>query len=255
MHAMLSNWNRTMDPSHRLRPMAALRAMRKLLKDREDTSQVFVITSSLRGKSALRGAERMRKTGPGRAALAGQRSLLPVLCDRVALASLALGSFGRAYHDFVVRENISAEGLVDASLVQKKFPAPTADEQLFRERVRDMHDLCHILTGYGRDPLGETCVVAFTYAQTRSLGLAVISLLGTVKISKALPGTPVKSVVLEAYRHGRAAAWLPGEDLENLLPEPLEAVRAKLGIALPTRYRHIMEALASGRIAPAPAHQ
>ena len=157
-----------MDPSHRMRPLAALGAMRRLLKNREDTSQVFVITSSLRGKSALRGAERLRKTEAGRSALAEKRSLLPILCDRAALAALPAGSFGRAYYDFVVREDISAEGLVEASMVQKKFPAPTADEQIFRERIRDMHDLWHVLTGYGRDPLGETCVVAFTYAQTKS---------------------------------------------------------------------------------------
>jgi ubiquinone biosynthesis protein COQ4 len=244
-----------MDPSHRMRPLAALAALRRLLKDREDTSQVFVITSSLRGKSALRGARRLGSTQAGRAVLAEKRSLLPALCDRAALAALPAGSFGRAYHDFVVREHISAEGLVEASLVQKKYPAPTAEEQLFRERVRDMHDLWHVLTGYGRDPLGETCVVAFTYAQTRSLGLAVISLLGTVKITQALRGAPVRSAVLEAYRHGRAAAWLPGEDLEQLMREPLEAVRARLGIAPPERYKEIMAGLASGVITRIPSLQ
>lgn len=239
-----------MDPSHRLRPLAALRALRKLLKDREDTSQVFVITSSLRGKTALRGAERLRKTEFGRAVLAEKRSLLPVLCNRPFLCALPPGSFGRTYYDFVVRENISAEGLVDASQVQKKYPAPSEDEQVFRERIRDLHDLFHILTGYGRDPLGETCVVGFTYAQTRSLGLAVISLLGTLKISQALPNAPVRAAALEAYRHGRAAVWLPGEDMEALLAEPLEAVRAKLGIAPPARYREIMAGMASGSITP-----
>ena len=76
-----------MDPSHRMRPLTALRALRRLLKDKEDTSQVFIITSSLRGKSALRGARRLRTTEFGRAVLAQNRSLLPVLCDRAALAA------------------------------------------------------------------------------------------------------------------------------------------------------------------------
>src|SRR5476649_444005 len=170
-----------MDPSHRIRPLAALRALRRLLKDKEDTSQVFIITSSLRGKSALRGARRLGTTEYGRSVLAQNRSLLPVLCDRAALAALTAGSFGRAYYDFVTRENISAEGLVESSLVQAKFPAPTSDEQLYRERIRDMHDLWHILTGYGRDPVGETCLVAFSFAQTKSPGLAAVALLGLVK--------------------------------------------------------------------------
>jgi len=244
-----------MDPSHKLRPLTALRAMRRLLKDKEDTSQVFIITSSLRGKSALNGARRLRNTATGRAILDAKRSLLPVLCDRAALAALPAGSFGRAYHDFVTRENISADGLVEASLVQKKLPAPTMDEQMFRERIRDMHDLWHVLTGYGRDPLGETCVVAFSYAQTKSKGLALIALLGMMKISRALPGAPVKAAVLEAWRHGRAAAWLPGEDMEALLREPLEEVRVKLRIAPPIRYREIIAALSSGLIAAVPALQ
>lgn len=244
-----------MDPSHKIRPLAALRAMRRLLKDKEDTSQVFIITSSLRGKSALRGAGRMRGTQAGRTALAEKHSLLPVLCDRAALSRLPAGSFGRAYHDFVTKENISAEGLVEASRVQAKFPAPTADEQLFRERVRDMHDLWHILTGYGRDPVGETCLVAFSYAQTRSPGLAVIALLGLFKIYRALPGAPVRAALFEAFRHGRAAAWLPGEDFEAAMHEPLEALRTRLGIAPPKRYREIMDGLAAGRLVPVIAHQ
>ena len=239
-----------MDPSHTLRPFDALRALRRLLRDREDTSQVFVITASLRGKSALRGAQRLAGTATGRAVLAQKKSLLPVLCDREKLAGLPTGSFGRAYYDFVSRENISAEGLVEASQVQRKHAALSADEQLFRERIRDMHDLWHVLTGYGRDPLGETCVVAFSYAQTKSTGLAVISLLGATKISRALPGSPVKAAVIEAYRHGRAAAWLPGEDMEACLSEPLEALRERLRVPPPARYRAIIDALARGDIAP-----
>ena len=242
-----------MDPSHRMRPLTALRALRRLLKDKEDTSQVFIITSSLRGKSALRGARRLSTTEYGSAVLAQNRSLLPVLCDRTALAAHPAGSFGRAYYDFVTRENISAEGLVEASLVQAKFPAPTSDEQLYRERIRDMHDLWHILTGYGRDPVGETCLVAFSFAQTKSPGLAAVALLGLVKVARALPGAPILAALIEGFRHGRAAAWLPGEDLEALMGEPLESLRTRLGIVQPKRYREIMGALASGVIAPVTA--
>jgi len=244
-----------MDPSHRIRPLAALGALRRLLKDKEDTTKVFIITSSLRGKSALRGARRLATTEQGCAVLSQNRSLLPVLCDRVALAAHPAGSFGRAYYDFVTRENISAEGLVEASLVQAKFPAPTADEQLYRERIRDMHDLWHILTGYGRDPVGETCLVAFSFAQTKSPGLAAVALLGLIKVAQAVPGAPILAALLEGFRNGRAAAWLPGEDLEALMGEPLEALRARLGIAQPRRYREIMEGLATGRLVPIVAQQ
>jgi ubiquinone biosynthesis protein COQ4 len=117
-----------------------------------------------------------------------------------------------------------------------------------------MHDLWHILTGYGRDPVGETCLVAFSFAQTRSPGLAVISLLGLFKISRALRGAPIRAALFEAFRHGAAAAWLAGEDFEAALREPLEGVRTKLGIAPPARYREIMDGLADGRLVPVTAH-
>ena len=180
---------------------------------------------------------------------------MPILCNREALAALPAGSFGRAYYDFVEREGISADGLVEASRVQQKFPAPGIDEQTFRERIRDMHDLWHVLTGYGRDPLGETCVVAFSYAQTRSLGFALIAVLGALKIGQLLRGAPVRPAVLEAYRNGRAASWLVGEDMEALLAEPLDALRVRLGIARPQRYREITAAIASGLIGPIPTAQ
>ena len=55
----------------------------------------------------------------------------------------------------------------------------------FFRRVRDLHDLWHVLTGYGRDPLGEVCLLAFTYAQTRLTGLGAIAFLGTFRIARA----------------------------------------------------------------------
>ena len=71
------------------------------------------------------------------------------------------GSLGRAYFDFVSEENLSAEGLVEASKI-RVTPPPADDVTWFRERNREMHDLLHVVTGYGRDPLGEACLVAFS---------------------------------------------------------------------------------------------
>jgi protein-L-isoaspartate O-methyltransferase len=43
-------------------------------------------------------------------------------------------------------------------------PVAGEDMTLFRERSREMHDLLHIVTGYGRDSLGEACLTAFSFA-------------------------------------------------------------------------------------------
>jgi ubiquinone biosynthesis protein COQ4 len=123
--------------------------------------------------------------------------------------------------------------LVEASSVLVR--TPEADLTLFRERNREMHDLLHIVTGYGRDPVGEACVVAFSYAQTKHIGFAVIAFFGALNIAKKLPGLPIRRAVFEAYRRSRAAGWLVGADWEALLSQPVEAIRARYGVK-PTRW-------------------
>src|SRR5258707_5001366 len=135
---------------------------------------------------------------------------------------------------------------------------PAADEvTLFRERNREMHDLLHVITGYGRDPLGEACLVAFSFAQTKLKGFALIALFAARRIARARPGQPVRRAVFEGYRHGRRAGWLPGADWEALLTQPVEAVRPKLAVKPATRYHAILAAVhsthadASGHSVPA----
>ncbi len=224
--------------STRLHPIAALRAMRNLIHNREDTKQVFLLIEALRGKTTLRQLARFRRSETGRAMLAERPSLLDRLSDRAALAALPPGSLGRAYYEFMAAEDLSAEGLVAVSKIQR----PSSDDETtwFRERNREMHDLLHIVTGYGRDPLGEACVVAFSYAQTGQKGFAVIATVTAFRIARRLPGQRVPRAVLEAYRQGRRAGWLIGADWENLLSQPVDAVRAEFRVMSPTYYPRIL---------------
>jgi ubiquinone biosynthesis protein COQ4 len=227
--------------SYRLHPIAALRAVRNLMSNREDTHQVFLLIEALRGKTTLRQFARFRQTETGRAVLGENRRLLDRLSDRASLAALPAGTLGRAYYDFMAAENLSAEGLVEASRIER--PPASDDVTLFRERGREMHDLLHVVTGYGRDPLGEACLVAFTYAQNRLKGLAVIAVFAARRIARSRPGQPVRRAVFEGYRHGRSAGWLPGADFEALLAQPVEAIRAQFAVKPPTYYRTILAAV------------
>ena len=70
---------------------------------------------------------------------------------------------------------IDAQGLVDASEEADRRTGEVpldADRDWFYARLRDMHDLWHVLTGYGRDLAGEATLLAFTHAQTRNRGIA-----------------------------------------------------------------------------------
>ena len=213
----------------RLNFRKAIAAFRALQANPEDTSKIFVIFRALRGKSGQKSFARFKASATGRAVLADRRMLLNRLTDRAALAALPDGSLGRAYLAFMESENLSADGLVMASQMEKEPMSP--DVELFAARMRDAHDLTHILTGYGRDPLGELCLLTFTYRQNGNLGLIMVVAMAWRRLPSA-----AREAVREAWRHGPQARWLGDQDWEALLARPLAEVRQMLGIMPPVIY-------------------
>ncbi|MBI1212561.1 MAG: ubiquinone biosynthesis protein [Alphaproteobacteria bacterium] len=235
--------------------MKALRALGRLLKDKEDTQQVFVIMRALSGASTARGYARLLKTAKGGRLAYRRDELAKALSDTEYLKSLPAGSVGATYLHFTTSENISAQGLIDESRkveeerdIDREHPIAWYDR-----RLRDAHDLWHVLTGYGRDAVGEACLVAFSYAQTRSPGFALIGLAGALKLKREFPNQPMLRAVWQAYRNGRKSAWLPGEDYLALLAEPLDAARARLHIQEPTLYHSVPAEIRTGGMMPAMA--
>ncbi len=218
----------------RLRPLTAIRAVRALFANGEDTRQIFVIFRALRGRSGVRAFQRFKADPTGQQILRERRVLLATLEDREALAALPVGSMGRAYFEFMESENLSANGLVQASQDWDNDPVPP-DASLFRNRMRDAHDLTHILTGYGRDPLGELCLLAYMHGHSRNLGQALI-------VAMAWPRLPqtARKAVKQAWRNGKTSQWFMTLDYEALLPRPLDDVRRELRIAVPTAYQAVV---------------
>ena len=209
----------------------ALKAMRRLLTDKEDTGQVFEIMRALNGDSTAKGYQRLLKTPNGGRIAYEHVELAPRLMDDAWLDSFEPGTVGAAYRDFVRGENISADGLVEISRQIRTQVDQAHPYAWFGRRTRDSHDLWHILSGYHRDGLGEASLVAFSYAQTGSLGWAFIA------VAVALRAGPVgRKAIWHGYRRGRAARWLAAEDYVQLMNEPLEAARRRLNLTPPTAY-------------------
>lgn len=221
----------------RLQPLVAYRALKQLIADPEDTAKVFVILRALTGDAIQRGYRRFRNTAVGKRVAVEESTLLDQLRDREALGALPMGSLGRAYLHFVESEQLSADGLVEASEHDQQFLDP--GEKKYAERLRDMHDLWHVVTQYGRDSFGEVCLLAFTYAQTRNRGIGVIALVGGFKTAKEL-GRGVWRALLRGHRDGRRAAWLPAADWERLLTLPIDEVRRELNIPAPIPYQEVL---------------
>jgi len=242
------------DTTDRLRPSAprldwlhALRSLKRLLNDKEDTGQVFEIMRALNGRSTARGYHRLLTTPEGGRIAYERRELARKLMDDAWLDGLPQGSVGAAYRAFIRSENLSAEGLAVVSrqgAAQIDEPHPYA---WFGRRTRDAHDIWHILSGYHRDALGEACLVAFSYAQTGGLGWALIAL-GAAWRARKGRAHPYVGAIWQGYRRGRAAKWLLGQDYERLMAEPLEAARARLGLAPPTLYDAIPAGARNGAV-------
>ena len=215
-----------MDHSFQFR--TAWQALSRLRANPDATEEVFVIIRALTGKSGEREFQRFRKTEAGARVLAEKRDLLPVLQDRAYLESLPEGSLGREYAAFTAREQISAEGLVDASdNVERE--AIDADRARFFDLLRDSHDLHHVTTGWGRDLMGEVSLLAFMISQAWNHGIALI--VGHVYWTG---DADTRALIRSAWRRGKKAKWLAGSDWEALLPRPLDEVRAEFELgALP----------------------
>jgi ubiquinone biosynthesis protein COQ4 len=219
----------------RLRPFEAAKAIRRLFRKPGDTRQIFIVLRALRGRSGLHSFRRFAASATGATVLRERRSLLAALQDRAPLGRLPLDTMGHAYREFMEGHNLSAEGLMQAAGEEWGQEVLPPAAILYRERMLAMHDLIHVLTGYGRDPLGEYCLLAFMYAHTRNLGMLTIVAMGWLRLP-----SPARRALAEAWRNGREAHWLPGQDFEALLPRSLKAARHELGISDPVCYRAIV---------------
>lgn len=161
-------------PRNPIRPGKAWRALKNLIADPDRKDQVFVIIDSLAGNSGERLFQRFADSPIGQRVLVEERDILALLRDREALHTLPAGSLGNAYATFMTDEKISADGLVSASEEGGRKRLSDHDRQRFGLRMRDSHDLWHVVTGYNRDLVGEAMLLAFTFAQTRNPDVGAI---------------------------------------------------------------------------------
>jgi ubiquinone biosynthesis protein COQ4 len=220
-------------PPRRVQWRRARTALRTLVRDPERTEQVFELIQALAGSSGERVYQRFCADPEGRRLLGERPSLLAALADGERLAALPGTSFGRAYADFMREERLEAAGLVDAAAaVRERGEDLDPERRWFFDRLRDMHDLWHVLTGYGRDVAGEAANLAFTYGVTRNRGIGVIVLTAAVRGPKA-HGLRWQRYLLRAWQRGRRARRLTLASYEELLAQPLSEVRRGLGVEPP----------------------
>lgn len=233
------------DPPTPIRPLRALQALDALRRDPQDTRQVFILGEAIKGSSPIKLMHRFRRDPMGRERLRERRKLIDTLKRSDWLASLPVGTLGRTYHDFMREENLSAQGLVDLSVESGlAMPDDGSDRHFIGRQIRDMHDLFHVLAGYGRDELGEVCVLAFSYPHQGTRSFAIIATLGAFVLRKRLKVPGVLAAAFQAWRHGRAASWILVQPMESLLAQDLATLRQQLHIKPPSNYLAVLDRLA-----------
>ncbi|AWW74641.1 hypothetical protein CD351_09425 [Erythrobacter sp. KY5] len=216
----------------------AIKNFRLLMKDKEDTSLVFKIYESLPSKQFMPRVKNLTLSQHGQYLRETEPNLPEILDNHAELRKTPKGSLAHAYCDFMETEGLTAAGLVAEA---DKLGRPKYDDlvQWFGDRSRDTHDLFHVLTGYGRDALGEQCVLLFTHGQSPTQGHLLIGYAGAANIKKMVWGSnaPVMGAVRQAKATGRGAARLIEQPIRELLKQPVDGVRSALNIPEPTQYR------------------
>lgn len=233
------------------RPLKVLHHFGKLVENKEDTEQVFHIIEATKGKRSHAHAHEFIRSAEGHRLMAENADIPAMLDDHARWADCGPDTVAAHYIAFMKREGLSAAGLVAES--HKWAPPenlPQDQTQWYFDRLRDTHDLFHVLTGYGRDALGEASLLGFSYEQNHNTGILFIAYAGARQIGK-VSGTkaPLFAAIREGRKLGRGAGKIAHQDIAALMREDISAARARLGIGKPEIYRQCLAILESEGVA------
>jgi ubiquinone biosynthesis protein Coq4 len=209
--------------SRRLQSLRMVAGLAAFLKNPTELESVFGVARSLQGSPLAAQMQRHLLENPAMAALVAE-GWRPAPIDMAQLAALPEGSLGRTYADQLQRLNLTPDSLID--------PRPiTTPAEYITHRLRETHDIIHVLTGFGIDGPGELGLQAFNLAQVRS-PLAVLlifgGLLGTLQDDEPLE--PLLRALARGFAMGLEARCLITYKLEEGWERPLADWRRELGL-------------------------
>lgn len=165
------------------------------------------------------------------------RSLHPVLLDADRLRGLADGTLGREYLRFMEANQIDIVSFAEASwkyMLREDYASEEA--WTLANRLRDIHEIVHVISGYGTDVLGEMCELVFNLQEDPRPRATWIAVRANIAAFRRLGALHAEDAIRHAYRRGQRAGLMVGADWEAMLDWPLERVRETLGIDPPAPY-------------------
>ena len=201
----------------------ALKALARVLRNPEETEQVLVFSNLVNAGKRDERLWRFFEDPVGAKLYEQKRALDSTTIDLDVLAAMPEGTLGRAYAQFMRAHGLTPN-VFDGS------PDDVRDERAayIIQRMRQTHDLWHVVTNCETDPAGEIALQAFTYAQVRAPSSAILALLGTLRTLRF--SRDVGPDALELYRLGLAAKPLVLFPWEDHWATPVTEVRRLLGL-------------------------
>ncbi len=200
------------------------RALFSLLRDPNDTEQVLILGIVAGRSSFPLFLTRFLLTGDGASLLRDRPAIDSKHVDFAWLRSLPAGTLGREYIDFVDREKI------DPDFFQAPPNLPEVPTYI-SQRMRQTHDLWHVVTGYHTDVAGELALQAFSYGQTDMPPPFLVSLFGALKFG--VEDRRIFGMTLDGFRRGKKAQFLPSVRWEDRWTRSLTDVRREFDIEEP----------------------
>ncbi len=214
----------------------ALHALEELGNDPDRTEAVGDLLANTGGEACRNAFRKVMEDPEGRRILEERRDLLKTLADRKRLSQLPVGTLGRDYYEWTATRGFTAAGL--AELVDRRDRSFPSEAHVFDSRVVDMHDLWHILGGWGSDMYGEMHLLGCSYAQLRNPGWLIMGLLFNLTLVST---GRVDGVIYfaRAFAIGYRAKLLTAVDWEHMLTLPTTEVRRLLRMPEPKPYRKL----------------
>jgi ubiquinone biosynthesis protein COQ4 len=209
-------------PAH-IRWSRAVRALARVLAHPEETDQVLVFSTYANAGSAPTRLDRFFDDPRGQDLFARRRAIDSHTVDLDKLAALPDDTLGHAYARFMKSHGLTPD-------VFDGPPGDVADPRAAYviQRMRQTHDLWHVVTHAETDPAGEVALQAFTYAQVGAPSAGILAALGMLKTVRH--DARIVRDVAAMLRLGKQANRLVLFAWEDHWATPLVEVRRLLGL-------------------------
>ena len=198
----------------------AVSALRDLARDPNRLDRVLALGEAVNFPVFKHLWARFQRDPDGRRILAERPAIDTQHVDFAALEALEDGTLGREYVRFLRANDITPDA----------FKPITGDVDpraaYLAQRMRQTHDLWHVITGYTPDVPGEIQLQAFTFAQIHAPSSLLITVLGTLRYGVTL------REVQKAHRRGRDARFFGTVRWEERWTEPVARLRVELDCPL-----------------------